>query len=135
MPRACWLLHNERPCVKVNLTLPFSAFSVTRTLLADTGAGSRNAPFELVLSERDCRQFRVWRAGRVNLGGAYAGLFSIYIVRIEIPALAFGGHVTAVAVPAMQLPPGFDGIAAFRFVNRFAYGNFGNSNQFCLETP
>lgn len=134
MSRVCWLLHNARPSIKVNLTLPSSNFSVTRILLADTGAGSSHAGFELVLSESDCRKFFVRQAGRVSLGGAYAGVFLIYIVRIEVPALSFGRYIPAVAVPTAQLPSGFDGIAAFRFLNRFAYGNFSDPNQFCLET-
>lgn len=38
------------------------------------------------------------------------------------------------AVPANALPTGLDGIAAFRFLNRFAYGNFGAPEHFGLET-
>jgi hypothetical protein len=34
-------------------------------------------------------------------------------------------------VPAY--PVGFGGIACFRFLNRFTYGNFGDPNQFGLE--
>jgi hypothetical protein len=30
-------------------------------------------------------------------------------------------------------PPDFDGIACFRFLNRFTYGNFGDKNAFGLE--
>jgi hypothetical protein len=37
-----------------------------------------------------------------------------------------------VAVPAC--PEGLDGIVTFPFLNRFTYGNFGNPNQFGLET-
>jgi hypothetical protein len=31
------------------------------------------------------------------------------------------------------VPRPFDGIACFRFLNRFTYGNFGDPNQFGLE--
>jgi hypothetical protein len=31
-------------------------------------------------------------------------------------------------------PQGFEGIAGFRFLNRFTYGNFGNPAEFGLET-
>jgi hypothetical protein len=31
-------------------------------------------------------------------------------------------------------PSGLDGIACFRFLNRFTYGNFGSANEFGLET-
>jgi hypothetical protein len=38
----------------------------------------------------------------------------------------------AVGVP--NAPKGLDGIAGFRFLNRFTYGNFGNALEFGLET-
>jgi hypothetical protein len=103
-------------------------------LLADTGAGPRHSPFELVLSKADCQRFGVRQVGGVGLGGAYSGVFPVYVVSVEVPALNFAQYVTAVAVPAAQLPPGLEGIAAFRFLNRFHYGNFGDPNQFALET-
>jgi hypothetical protein len=37
----------------------------------------------------------------------------------------------AVGVPAV--PPGFDGLVCFSFLNRFTYGNFGDPSQFGLE--
>jgi hypothetical protein len=40
----------------------------------------------------------------------------------------------ALAVPDALLPPGLDGLAGFRFLNTFNYGNFGDPDQFCLET-
>jgi hypothetical protein len=50
---------------------------------------------------------------------------------VQLPALGFDARLRVVAVP--HLPPGFDGVACFRFLNRFTYGNFGNSNAFGLE--
>jgi hypothetical protein len=135
MPRVCWQLQNERPNIQINLMTPNRATSVSRTLLADTGAGSRYGGFELILTVPDCRRFQIQRGPNVYLRGAYSGNFFTYMVRIEIPALGFAGRVTAVPVPAMQLPIGFDGLAAFSFLNRFTYGNFGHNDQFCLETP
>jgi hypothetical protein len=41
--------------------------------------------------------------------------------------------LTEVAVGVQTPPTGFDGIACFRFLNRFTYGNFGSSTQFGLE--
>ena len=38
-------------------------------------------------------------------------------------------------VPAKTLPDGLGGIACFRFLNSFNYGNGGNSAEFVLETP
>jgi hypothetical protein len=107
---------------------------VTRTLLADTGAGSLNAPFELILNAADCQQFKWRRLGAVGLGGAFSGAFPTYSVRVEIPALQWARVVAAVVVPTAPLPPELDGIAGFRFLNSFSYGNFGNPDQFCLET-
>jgi hypothetical protein len=40
------------------------------------------------------------------------------------------------SVPAegvANVPDSFDGIACFKFLNRFHYGNFRNSNSFGLE--
>jgi hypothetical protein len=105
-----------------------------RTLVADTGGGSLKATFELGLSEDDCRQFRGHPGTPTRLGGAFSGSFLTYLVWVEIPGLLFARHVDVVAIPAAQLPRGFDGIAAFRFLNSFTYGNFGNPDQFCLET-
>jgi hypothetical protein len=37
-------------------------------------------------------------------------------------------------MPRIPNPPtGFDGIACFRFLNRFTYGNFGAATHFGLE--
>lgn len=69
---------------------------------------------------------------RVNLGGAYAGSFPVYTVRIEIAVLGFAKVVRVVGVPSITT--GFDGIACFGFLNRFHYGNFGDSALFGLET-
>ena len=45
--------------------------------------------------------------------------------------LAKRTNLRVVGVPSV--PPGFDGIACFPFLNRFTYGNFGDSGQFGLE--
>ncbi len=76
----------------------------------------------------------LWRAARkpVTLGGAYSGSFPVYQLRVRIPQVGFNRRILAVGVPAN--PRGFEGIAGFRFLNRFAYGNFGNPAEFGLET-
>jgi hypothetical protein len=134
MPRVCWPLQNGRPSVPIRLIMPNRVSIVNRTLLADTGAGSSQSGYELILSEGDCRRFGRRQTRRVGLRGAYTGIFFLYLVRIEIPLLSFDQEVAVVSVPAMQLPAGFDGLAAFSFLNRFTYGNFGDTNRFCLET-
>ncbi len=135
MPRVIYQLRNERPVVEVHLRDPLTGSTVPRTLLADTGAGRRTSRFELVLSDLDCQRFGGLPFGTVGLGGALSGRLPIYLVWVEIPALAVVRRVRAVAAPAAQLPPNLDGIAAFRFLNSFTYGNFGDANQFGLETP
>ncbi|MBI3821150.1 MAG: hypothetical protein HY289_00550 [Planctomycetes bacterium] len=130
MPRAHWPLQNDLPVIDIVLVLP-NGLKMARTLLADTGAGPSNAPFDFVLDESDCLPFGAVPTSSVSLGGAYAGSYPIYPIRIEIPALGFVGDVNAVGVPTT--PPGLDGIAAFRFLNRFTYGNFGNHAEFALE--
>jgi hypothetical protein len=53
------------------------------------------------------------------------------MLRVQIPQLRFDHHVRAVAVT--QTPHDLDGIACFRFLNRFTYGNFGDPASFALE--
>lgn len=135
MPRICWPHVNERPVVHFDLIQSFAGTFMTRIALADTGAGPRNSPIELVLSDPDCQRFGLRRATTVGIGGAITGTFPIYEVQVSIPALGFSSIVLAAAVSPVQLPHGLDGIACFRFLNRFTYGNFGDLNQFGLETP
>ena len=67
----------------------------------------------------------------VSLRGAYSGHFPVYLIRVQLPSLQFDDGVPAVAVA--RVPTGFDGIACFRFLNRFTYGNFGDPGSFGLE--
>jgi hypothetical protein len=105
-------------------------------LLADTGAGARRATFELVLDEADCLVCGGNPLARVTLSGAYVGRqlpapFPTYAVPVLLPGLGFVQNLRAVGVPST--PKGFEGIACFRFLNRFTYGNFGDVGQFGLE--
>jgi hypothetical protein len=131
MPRQQWPLSHGRPIIEIALTLAPNGQMVTRTLLADTGAGTDQAGFDLILDEQDClfcggRPFRP-----VALGGAYTGSFPVYLLRVQVPQLGFDRYLRAVGVP--QTPTDLDGIACFRFLNRFTYGNFGDSTRFGLE--
>jgi hypothetical protein len=131
MPRAQWLLRDDRPIIQVTLTLAQGSQKVLRNLLADTGAGKAQAAFELLLEESDCLMCAGTPTQGVTLSGAYVGSFAVYLVRVSLITLGFDRYVPAVAVPAA--PVGFDGIACFRFLNRFSYGNFGDAGQFALE--
>ncbi len=135
MPRRSWLLHNDIPVIQIELREPFTGFTATRTLVADTGAGPRFSPFELVLGVADGLRFgtRVLRSARV--GGAFNGQFPIRAVTIEIPALNLSRQADALIVPDLSLIDGLDGFACFRFLNAFTYGNFGNPNEFGSEVP
>jgi hypothetical protein len=132
MAAVLWGLRDGRPVVEVVLALPPNSTPLVQTLLADTGAGSRHDPFELILEENDCVLCGGNPYQSVDLGGAYVGGFPLYLIRVQIPALGFDHHVRAVGVGAP--PAGLDGIAGFRFLSRFTYGNFGDPNQFGLET-
>ncbi len=132
MPRATWLLYNDLPVVEIQLQDNFG-FMHKRILLADTGAGPRHAPFQLVLSEADCKLQNSLRVDQVAIGGAIIGSFAVYRLEIGIPNLNLTCRVSVAAVPAGALPEGLQGIAAFRFLNSFTYGNFGNENEFGLE--
>jgi hypothetical protein len=131
MPRVVWPLRRGQPSVHVVLRLALGGQPLPRTLLADTGAGSRSGAFHLVLEEDDCLLCGGIPYKIVALAGAYVGSFPVYFLPVRIPALGFGRKLRAVGVPSV--PSGFDGIACFGFVNRFTYGNFGDPNQFGLE--
>jgi hypothetical protein len=45
--------------------------------------------------------------------------------------VSFDDSVPVVGVSSV--PRGFDGIACFKFLRRFSYGNFGNPDGFGLE--
>jgi hypothetical protein len=131
MARAQWSLVRGRPIVPVVLTLQPGSQRVKRNLLADTGARAAHGGFDVLLAQTDCRLCARKQLKPVVLGGAYAGLFPVYVVRVEIPELAFNHYIRAVGVPTV--PAGLGGLACFRFLNRFSYGNFGNPAQFGLE--
>lgn len=130
MPSVRWALVRERPAIRITLQLK-TGQTVERTLLSDTAAGSLRAGFELVIRESDSVTAGEQFAASVTLGGAYTGVFPVHWIRVAIPAIQFTGRVRAVSVP--NVPPGFDGIACFRFLNRFHYGNSGDPRQFGLE--
>ena len=132
MARASWALLHDRPVIQNVLTLAPGGQKTTRNLLADTGAGNAHSEFDLLLEEHDCVVCGAKAAQTVSLGGAYAGLFPRYSLRVEIPQLGFDGQLLAVGVP--NPPRQLDGIACFRFLNRFTYGNFGNASEFGLES-
>jgi hypothetical protein len=131
MPLMQWPLRNGRPCIEVVLTLAADGRPLPRVLLADTGAGSKTARFQLILDELDCVLCGGTPLQPIQLSGAYAGAFPTYGLDVRLSALNFAQVVRVVAVPT--LAPGFDGIAGFRFLNRFSYGNFGDWDGFGLE--
>ena len=107
--------------IEIYLDMAAGGQRTTRDMLADTGGGSDQARFELVLDESDCLSFGGRRLRPVRLGGAYSGSFAIYVIRVRIPQLSFDQRVRVVGVPAVTA--GFDGIACFRFLNCFTYGS------------
>lgn len=131
MARRLWPLLRGRPQVQILLTLAVGNQTVQRHLLADTGAGTARGGFELLLMDQDCLLAGGIPVQAVVLGGAYTGSYPVYLLRIRIPDLGFDRHLPVVGVPTV--PTGFDGIACFRFLNRFHYGNFGDPEQFGLD--
>jgi hypothetical protein len=132
MPQVLWPLLHHRPIVEVVLLMTSGGQPLVRQLIADTGGGTARVGFELILPENDCLLCGSIPSYPVTLGGAYTGAFPVYVVRIQISALSFDHHLRAAGVPACL--GGFDGIASFRFLNRFTYGNFGDPSRFGLET-
>src|SRR5262249_10812049 len=129
MPRVTWPHRYGRPSVRAELTLP-DGRTLTLDLLVCTAAGPADSPFDLLLEETDCRLCGGQPGPRVRLHGmtCYESSFPSYALPVRIPELAYDDDLTAVAVRAA--PPGFDGIACFRFLERFYYGNFGKAGEF-----
>jgi hypothetical protein len=117
--------------IQVVLTMVPGGQQVVRNLLADSGAGSAHSGVDLLLAESDCLHADGRPTKVVTLGGAYVGSSTLYVLRIQIPALGVDHDVQVVGVS--RTPAGFDGLACFQFLNRFTYGNFGDSGQFGLE--
>jgi hypothetical protein len=135
MPRVTWPLQGNRPIVQVQVVDATSGHMVTCSLLADTGAGGLDAPFELILRVSDCERYRGLRSSdEVQLSGAIVGSYPIYALQVRIATLSFSRRVRVVAVPDAACPVGLDGIAGFRFLSSFTYGDFGDRNRFGLET-
>lgn len=133
MPRASWSLVAGQPVIQIELRGKESGLSFTRTLLADTGGGSTSVPVDLALSIEDVERCGGIFRGYVGAGGAIDGNFKVYALDVTLPAMNLVSLVNVMAVPAETLPDGLKGIACFRFLNAFTYGNFGNPNEFGLE--
>jgi hypothetical protein len=131
MPRVQWPILGGRPVIKIVLTPAQGGTNIMCTLLADTGAGQAQGRFELLLRESDCLSCGGKPAHTIALGGAYPGTHPLFTIRVEIPQLNFKDDVIAVGL--QQVSAGVDGIAGFRFLNRFSYGNFADPGQFGLE--
>jgi hypothetical protein len=131
MPRVTWPLLRNRPCIQVVLVPWFGGRNFVRDLLADTGAGSSRSGFDLLLNEQDCIACGGNPATSLQVHGAYAGTFPVYLIQVQIPQLGFNGNVRAIGAPSVPL--GFGGITAFHFLRRFTYGNFAMPNEFGLE--
>ena len=134
MPRQSWLLRDDIPVIEILLRERFSGFTETRVLVADTGAGPRFSPFELVLSVADGIRFGGRVLNSAYVGGAFQGEFPIRAVEIEMPTFKLRRMADALIVPDLGAFGDFDGLAAFRLLNSFTYGNFGNPAEFGLET-
>ncbi len=131
MPRALWTHLHDRPRIQIAFTLAATNQQVLRNLIADTGAGNLRSRVDLILEEHDCILFGGVSSLSVVLGGAFTGTFPAYNVRAEIPQLGFDRMLRVVGISSA--PFGFDGVASFRFLNRFTFGNFGDPRQFGLE--
>lgn len=132
MARAQWPLRGNRPVIEIVLTFAQGGQKVKRMLLADTGAGNTQSRFEILLDENDCLLCGGNPSHLLSLAGAYTGTYPLYVIRVEIPLLGFDDDLPAIGLPTP--PSGLDGLAGFRFINRFTYGNFGNPLAFGLET-
>src|SRR3954467_5688367 len=87
MPRVLWPLLRHQPRIEITLTMAADGQAVARQLLADTGAGTARAGFDLLLAEQDCLLCGGVPLQPVVLGGANSGSFPVYLVRVQVPGL------------------------------------------------
>ena len=113
----------------IQAVLMFNGQPTTFDLHADTGAGAASSAFDLLLLESDGWACGSPKDSLITLTGANAGgPYYLFDIRVQIPALAFDADLVAVGVPSV--PDGFRGVACFRLLNRFDYGNFGDPALF-----
>src|SRR5438132_994935 len=98
MPPAQWSLQNGRPLIEVTFPLAGGGQNGVRRLVADTGAGTRQSVFQVILTENDCLQSGGILMGHVQLGGAYTGSFPVYLVALRIAQLNFDEPIPVVGV-------------------------------------
>ena len=96
MPRATWPLRQGCPSIGVLLTLGAGNQPLPLDLLADTGAGSATSAFDLLLEESDCLLCGGKASSSLVLGGAYAGRYTLYVLRVQIPALSLDDRLAVV---------------------------------------
>src|ERR1700722_17693937 len=99
MPRVIWPLLHDQPRIEIVLTRASDSQPVIRELLADTGAGTSQSPFDLILETSDCLSCGGRSGTTIALGGAYNGTFLLYRLRVRLPALSFNRLLRVVAVP------------------------------------
>jgi hypothetical protein len=87
MPAVQWPLHDDRPEIHVVVSYLIGGQRLIRRLVADTGAGTRQSLFQLVLPENDCLQCGGIPMGHVQLEGAYSSSFPLYLVAVWIADL------------------------------------------------
>src|SRR5260370_27751470 len=106
MASGLWSLLHDWPIIQVILALVQGGQQRFRNLLADTGAGTAQSGFELLLDEQDCLLCGGTPLQGVVLGGAYVGSYPVYLVQVRIPMLGFDQAVPAVGIQAA--PAGFE---------------------------
>jgi hypothetical protein len=99
MPRVLWPLLHGRPRIEICLNQYSNGQRLVCDLLADSGAGSQHAAFDVILEESDCLACGGQHAMSVQMRGAFSGMHSIYLVRVKVPQLAFDHQILAVAFP------------------------------------
>ena len=100
---------------KVGVLEHLKESGAVKRLVANTGGGSISRPlnsFSLTLIVSTRNQM----VGQVQLSGSYVGWFNVYSIAVRIPRLKFSKQSWW---PVFQEFYGFEGIACFKFLNRF----------------
>src|SRR5438128_5521651 len=89
------MIRTETPSTSRSMVSP-SRMSKRCWRIADTGAGSHQSGFDLILDEDDCLLCGGIPVSTVKLRGAFIGTFPVYALAVQVPALGFAKRVRAV---------------------------------------
>ena len=120
--------HQGLPTITLSFVRRTSGESVARRLMVDSGF---TGECDLLLSNDDCRDFRVRFARSTEVGGALTGTHRLVWVKCALPELKFESTVRSLEadLTSMSLPDGIEGLVGLSFLTRFSAWSGRHDNR------